>query len=229
MSGIYKIQNTVNGKCYVGSAVDLGKRWGKHRSELRRGVHQSPTLSAAWAKYGEGAFAFVVLLVCSRHDLLLYEQRAMDVLKPRYNIRLIAMSNFGLKQTAETITKRMKDQFGNKHTLGYRHTAETRAKMAATRTGKKHTPEWNEKIAAAHRGKKLSHEHCLIISRIKQNISAETRLKMSIAKKGRKLTLEQRANMSAAHRRRLLATAQKEPAPGHSASFAAPQSASPLT
>lgn len=29
-SGIYKIENTVNGKIYVGSAVDFGKRFGQH-------------------------------------------------------------------------------------------------------------------------------------------------------------------------------------------------------
>lgn len=34
MIGIYKIENTVNGKVYIGQSVDIKKRWKAHRSEL---------------------------------------------------------------------------------------------------------------------------------------------------------------------------------------------------
>lgn len=34
-SGIYQIINTVNGKRYIGSAVNLGKRWINHRVGLK--------------------------------------------------------------------------------------------------------------------------------------------------------------------------------------------------
>ena len=35
-AGIYKIENQVNGKCYVGSAVMLDRRMRKHKTELNR-------------------------------------------------------------------------------------------------------------------------------------------------------------------------------------------------
>jgi predicted GIY-YIG superfamily endonuclease len=31
MIGIYKIENLVNHKCYIGQAVDINRRWRKHR------------------------------------------------------------------------------------------------------------------------------------------------------------------------------------------------------
>jgi group I intron endonuclease len=59
--GIYKIINIVNNKFYVGSAVDLKRRKARHFSELRNGRHNNRHLQAAWIKYGEAAFIFVVV------------------------------------------------------------------------------------------------------------------------------------------------------------------------
>ena len=38
-TGIYKITNTLNGKCYVGQASDLGSRWKQH---IKRGLGAEP-------------------------------------------------------------------------------------------------------------------------------------------------------------------------------------------
>lgn len=59
--GIYKIINVVNNKFYVGSAVDLKRRKARHFSELRTGKHNNRHLQAAWGKYGESAFVFVIV------------------------------------------------------------------------------------------------------------------------------------------------------------------------
>lgn len=55
MQGIYKIQNKVNGKYYLGSSSDVGRRWGAHKNALRKGC-SSPHLQNAWNKYGEANF-----------------------------------------------------------------------------------------------------------------------------------------------------------------------------
>jgi group I intron endonuclease len=57
-SGVYQILCVPTGKAYVGSAVNLAKRWQEHRWMLRRGQHHSQYLQRAWDKYGETAFAF---------------------------------------------------------------------------------------------------------------------------------------------------------------------------
>lgn len=100
-SGIYEIVNLVNGKRYVGSAVDTRKRWQDHRSYLRRGAHHCHILQKAWRKYGEAAFEFRVLEICDPSELIVREQAAIDILKPEYNICPLAGSSRGVRHTAE--------------------------------------------------------------------------------------------------------------------------------
>lgn len=98
-SGIYKITCTANGRFYIGSAVKLRARWAIHTSDANKGKHHSKHFQRAWTKYGEGAFNFEVLLVCSKVDLLMYEQRAIDILKPEFNASPSAGSTLGFKHT----------------------------------------------------------------------------------------------------------------------------------
>jgi predicted GIY-YIG superfamily endonuclease len=41
ISGIYKITNLLNGKMYIGSAVNVRKRWHQHRHGLRCNKHDN--------------------------------------------------------------------------------------------------------------------------------------------------------------------------------------------
>lgn len=59
--GIYKIINVINNKFYVGSAVDFTKRKRRHWWALRSQRHANKHLQAAWNKYGEDAFKFVIV------------------------------------------------------------------------------------------------------------------------------------------------------------------------
>lgn len=98
-SGVYVIRNTINGRVYVGSAVLLRRRLSAHLSELRGGYHRNQKLQHAWNKYGEGAFVFALLLICSRENRVMYEQRAIDAFdaaREGYNIAPLAGANTGL-------------------------------------------------------------------------------------------------------------------------------------
>lgn len=76
---IYKIENTVNGKVYIGSAVNPQQRKNQHLSVLRRGVHFNRYLQNAWDKYREKSFKFSILeLVKNKTTLLEKEQYWMD-------------------------------------------------------------------------------------------------------------------------------------------------------
>lgn len=139
MSGIYEIVNLVNGKRYVGSAVDLTQRWREHRSGLTRGKHHSRHLQAAWNKYGETSFAFRALMDCAPADLLREEQAEFDRRRPEYNICPTAGS-----------------------TLGRPHSAETRRKIGSSKLGLKMPPRSDEhrsKLSAVQKGKQISPEH----------------------------------------------------------------------
>lgn len=137
---IYAIRNTVNGNLYIGSAVNCRRRWYKHRSNLRQGSHHSEHMQRAYEKYGAQAFEFSIIeYVDSRDRLLEREQTWIDFFKPVYNVARHVQSPM----------------------LGRRHSAETRAKMAAAKTGKKRPPrssEWMANIAAGKLGKPLSEQ-----------------------------------------------------------------------
>lgn len=102
--GIYEIVNTVNGKRYVGQALNIEKRWSYHRQDLSRGDHHSRYLQRAWNKYGSDAFAFRVILECDMDDLNNYEQSEIDK-KSEYNVSKTAGSPKGTKHSKETIEK----------------------------------------------------------------------------------------------------------------------------
>lgn len=170
-AGIYEIVNTKNGNRYIGSAVSFSSRWNKHRSELRRNSHRNVKLQRAWNKYGEGSFESRKMLICAPCNLLMYEQRCLDAMKPEYNLFPSAGS-----------------------ALGWRHTAESKAKIGAVHKGSHKSPEAKAKISAAKIGKKLTPEHRAKLS-LKRH-SAETKALISASMKGRITSPETRAKLS---------------------------------
>ena len=45
MQGIYKITNKINGHCYIGSSVDIKKRWRAHRAKSVRNKEDNKNVS----------------------------------------------------------------------------------------------------------------------------------------------------------------------------------------
>ena len=60
-SGIYIIKNTINGKFYIGSAVNIKTRWSQHRHQLKHNKHGNRYLQRSWNKHGTENFVFEVL------------------------------------------------------------------------------------------------------------------------------------------------------------------------
>ena len=73
-SGIYKIENLVNGKIYIGQSVHIRQRWSEHKKELRHNRHKNKYLQRAWNKYGEENFKHEILELCSVEELDSREQ-----------------------------------------------------------------------------------------------------------------------------------------------------------
>ena len=161
-TGIYQITNLHNGKAYVGSAVSFRKRWKEHLRQLTNGNHHSTVMQRAWNKYGEAAFEFKKLLVCSKADLIWFEQRAIDALKPAYNICKVAGSVLGYRHTPEAKAAAAQRATGNTHRRGRKEPEEVCERISAGRKGKGvgrvFSEETKAKIAAAHLGKTISEE-----------------------------------------------------------------------
>ena len=69
-SGIYKIENKLNGKMYVGLTNNIDRRWGEHRKNLRQGKHVNTHLQSAVDKYGIENFTFDIIEQCCVSDLV---------------------------------------------------------------------------------------------------------------------------------------------------------------
>lgn len=178
-TGIYQITNLQNGKCYVGSAVNFRKRWKEHLRQLSNGDHHSTVMQRAWDKYGETAFEFKKLLVCAKADLIWFEQRAIDALRPAYNICKVAGSVLGYRHTDEFKAEASARAAGNTHRRGRKESPEYCEQAKRSRAMRKncaHSEETKAKIAAAQRGRTISEERKEHLRRINtgKTYSAET-------------------------------------------------------
>ena len=146
-SGVYEILNTVNGKRYIGSAVDFVRRKRIHWNQLRLGKHHSQILQRAWNKYGESSFKFLPILVCQKSMLLFYEQQLLDKAKPEYNVAPTAGSALGIKRS---------DKFRDalRRRKGEKRTPESRMKMRLAQLGKKQSLATRAKRSATQKGRK---------------------------------------------------------------------------
>lgn len=91
-SGIYKYTNKLNGKVYIGSAVDLTKR---HWEHLNYPAKSAKLLQKAFNKHGKDNFIYEVLENCPKELLYKIEQGWMNWYKcsdrtKGYNISAIA-------------------------------------------------------------------------------------------------------------------------------------------
>jgi group I intron endonuclease len=71
-SGIYKIENLLNGHIYIGSAFNFYNRYRTHKSMLNNNKHDNKHLQRAYSKYGGNNFIFEVV-ECVNDLELLYE------------------------------------------------------------------------------------------------------------------------------------------------------------
>lgn len=164
--GIYEITNLGDGKTtsYVGSSVDIGKRWSEHVWALRNERHYNSHLQAAWDKYGEGAFSFCVLeQVADTENLLEREQyfldRAFEV-GDTYNIATDATAPMlGRTPSEETRRKIGKANAGNQPRLGCRLMEDTKRRISKSLKGRELSEETKQKIGESLRGRKLSEKH----------------------------------------------------------------------
>jgi group I intron endonuclease len=150
---------------YVGSAVDVRRRWSRHAHDLRKNIHACRHLQNAYLKYGPDVFDWeVIQFVDRKEDLIQQEQFWIDFFRPAYNKRKIANSCLGLKRTQEAKEKMRQSQLGRKQS------AETIAKRSAALKGRPRPQEVRIKISQSHFGIRPSEE-----SRKKMSESAKQR------------------------------------------------------
>lgn len=78
ITGIYKIENKINNKKYIGQSKDIHGRWKSHINELNNNKHKNDYLQNAWNKYGDENFTFTILEVCTIDQLNQLEKHYIE-------------------------------------------------------------------------------------------------------------------------------------------------------
>ena len=136
--GIYMIQNTINGKIYIGQSIDIELRFKSHKNKLERGNHDNIHLQKSWRKYGKEKFEFDILCECEEEKLNETEEYYIFELMT-YNSRIGYNKNYGGSSG--------------------RPTEETKKKLSEAGKGRQHTEETKKKMSEAKKGKSFSEEH----------------------------------------------------------------------
>lgn len=186
-AGIYRIQNSVDGRVYVGQSVNIEARFTAHRSSLRLNKHYAVHMQRAWNRHGEDAFLFEIVETCSADRL--------DELELEWIIRTKCCDYKHGYNTCPV---------PGHGPRGVRRRPESIAKSAAKRRGQKRTPEQRARISAAVKGKKRSPETIarIVASHVGKKLGAEHRRNIGLAHKGMKRSAATRAAMREAWRRR---------------------------
>jgi group I intron endonuclease len=165
LPGVYKIYNIITGDFYIGSTKNLKKRFYSHRNSLRRGMHQNKHLQYSYNKYGAENFYYEILLWCDIKDILLWEQKIIDIQKPTFNKLFIAGSPLGFKMSEETKQKMSLAHKGKNFTTEFQREVSSRIhkgkiisqyqkeKLLKTHLRIERLPETKEKIRKAMLGK----------------------------------------------------------------------------
>jgi group I intron endonuclease len=170
MGCIYVIENTVNGKKYIGQTGNLKYRQWRHFNLLTRGKHENSHLQNAFNKYGESAFIFKILVDnLPEHYMDDMERGFIATFRTtsrEHGYNLSSGGHKNKKAAPESIEKQRQSMFRLHNNPNYRNpnkgkkrSEEIREKISQFHKGKKTSPETKEKMRLASLGKPKSPEH----------------------------------------------------------------------
>lgn len=160
--GVYFILNVKTGRHYVGSSVNIDRRWSDHISRLRHGGTACRKLARAWLKYGEDAFYFGVIEAAP-------EPALND--REKYWIERLGAASTGMNILAQPGWKARPPGTSWAAQIGRRHSPETRAKMSAAHKGRPKSPDAIKKVADALRGRPLAPDHKAKLLAARRNLT----------------------------------------------------------
>ena len=179
-SAIYCLRNTIDNKCYVGSAKKLNYRLWNHKHKLTKGNHANKHLQNFVNKHGIDTIYFEILEKVE-NNIIEREQHWINTLNPAFNILPIAGSSEGISLSEEHKSKISK---GRK---GILHTKNTKTRISESMKGVSKTKEHSTKVGLKHKGKIISEEQKSKISQANKGKIATSKLTWEIVNNIREL------------------------------------------
>lgn len=167
--GIYKIVNTVTGKCYVGQSQKVKKRVKEHFRLLGTNSHPNSHLQNSYNKYGEKAFTWAMEIECE-------DANDLDALEEAF---LLKNAWFD-EESAYNIAN-----FAKAPMRGKTHTQETRQKIKESKAKSNFdysNPIWRESLKKGQHERFFSDE--VFVANLRFILDNPT---MSYAQRGRHL------------------------------------------
>lgn len=149
LTGIYKIQSKINpDRIYIGSSVNIDRRWKDHLKLLRKKKHHSPQMQKHFNKYGITDLEFSVIFECNNESLIIMEQQFLENCNPYFNTSSIAGSPMaGLKHSEKAKKKISNTLKGRIFSEEHRENLSTSRR---TNPNQRYTKEIREKISQAN-------------------------------------------------------------------------------
>lgn len=155
-AGIYLWTQKESGKRYIGSSMDLSKRFNNYFSNGYLAHRKTSYISNALLHYLHSSFSLAILEYIDTTNLskaevrkliLEREQYYLDSLSPEYNLLKEAGSSLGYKHSPETIEKL------SRRSLTEEHKRKISEAIKGKNLGKSHSPETLRKMVLASKGK----------------------------------------------------------------------------
>ena len=153
MIGIYKISSIkMLDRIYIGSSINISKRWKEHLNDLKRHKHHSIKLQRHYDKYGVADIHFSIITECEKADIENTEQFFIDAYKPYFNScpkvgsphlpnvseetrKKMSEKRKGFEWSEEVKRKMSESATGNKNSVGIMPSEETREKLRQSKIG----------------------------------------------------------------------------------------------
>lgn len=150
MPVIYKIQNTINGDCYVGVANVFEKRIRRHFNDLKNSSHHNPYLQNVYSKYGN-IFDCIVLEYFELLSDAFSKEPFYIKLIGTYNISKggIGGNNLSKHPNKENIYKKKSIALKGRDVgfgKGYKHSDSYKKHMSLIMSGE-NNPNYNKKFS----------------------------------------------------------------------------------
>ena len=197
-TGIYCWIHIETGKKYVGSSVDLFRRFMQYYNiKYITRTSKSSYICRALLKYGYSAFRLEILEYCEASFLIMREQYYIDTINPEFNILKVAGSFFGYKHSPNSL-KKMSDIAKNRSedtitklreaALGrtYTHKEETKKKLREIMLGKYHSQASKNKMSV-FQSNRIKHPVKGFTTKIKDIQTGQIYLYDSLRKAGKGL------------------------------------------